>query len=324
MDLGNSANIFEKLRNCENVSVDDMLFLSNINTHSQLLRLMQEACVVREKFSQNNVNLCSLISAKSGKCDQNCKFCGQSSFYNSGCQEYGLVCEEDVLNKARTALSNGASHFCIVTSGGALSDGEFDKVIDYIASIKKDTGLEVDCSLGKLSAKRVKMLKIAGIARYNHNLEASEDFYPNVCTTHTYQDRLNTVKLLKETGIEVCSGGIIGMGETMRQRLELAFALKELDVECVPINILNPRPNTPFEFVKPLEPLEIIKTIALFRLILQKSVIKIAGGREYNLRDLQSLSIMAGANGLIIGGYLTTTGRSSQDDIQMVKDLSFS
>jgi biotin synthase len=227
----------------------------------------------------------------------------------------------EILHAAREAEQNGAGHFCLVTSGKRISEAEFEAILDTLKEIKKTTGLKLDCSLGHLPREYFIELHRIGVSRYNHNLEAAKSFFPTICSTHTYQDRWDTVRAIQEAGLETCCGGIIGMGETREQRLELAFALKELGVECATINILNPRPGTPLDHTPPLPPWEIIKTIAIFRLILPNSIIKLAGGRERNLRDLQSLGILAGVNGLIIGGYLTTSGRSIADDLQMIKDL---
>jgi biotin synthase len=162
-----------------------------------------------------------------------------------------------------------------------------------------------------------------GVTRYNHNLETAESHFSKICTTHSFQDRVQTIEVLKERGFSICCGGIIGLGESPQQRLELAFSLKELGIDCIPVNILNPRPGTPLEHSKPIPPMEIIKTLALFRLVLPKGTIKIAGGREVNLRDLQSLALLAGANGLIVGNYLTTPGRSGEDDLTMIRDLGY-
>jgi biotin synthase len=181
----------------------------------------------------------------------------------------------------------------------------------------------VDASLGFLTPEQVQRLKEAGLYRNNHNLEACQSYFDKVVTTHSYMDRVNHVQMVQEYGIHPCSGGILGMGESPEERLELAFALRDLNADCVPVNILNPRPGTPFEHLEPLKPYEIIKFIALFRLILPKATIKIAGGREVNLRDLQAMALAAGANGIILGNYLTTMGRSSEEDLQMMKDLGF-
>ena len=219
------------------------------------------------------------------------------------------------------ALTNAKSGHCSEDCKFCSQSGHFKTDGPVYSLIRVE--VMVDCSLGFLTPDQVRRLKDAGLYRNNHNLEACQSYFDKVCSTHTYMQRVNHVQMVQEFGIHPCSGGILGMGETPLQRLELAFALRDLNADCVPINILNPRPGTPFAHLEPLEPFEIIKTIAIFRLILPKSTIKIAGGREVNLRDLQSLALQAGANGLILGNYLTTMGRNSEQDIQMLKDLGF-
>jgi biotin synthase len=229
-----------------------------------------------------------------------------------------------IIEEAREAQKKGTGRFCLIASGRKLDDKEFETILSALGRIRKDTALDLDCSLGTLSEERAEALKKAGVTRYNHNLETAESHFPKICTTHSFQDRVRTVTVLKDRGFSVCCGGIIGLGESPQQRLELAFSLRQLGIDCIPLNILNPRPGTPLERSEPIPPMEIIKTISLFRLILPKGTIKIAGGREANLRDLQSLALLAGANGLILGNYLTTPGRSAADDLVMVRDLGFS
>ncbi len=292
------------------------------NTPSTL-SLADRANKLREKIHGRKMHLCSLINAKSGLCYEDCKFCGQSRRYKIGTKIYPLLSEKEMLNRAREIEKIGTDNICIVTSGGGLNKEEFEQVLKTSRLILKNTSLKLDCSLGHISLEDARELKKAGVDTYNHNLETSFGYFPTICTTHTFDDRLATVKKIRKSGLKTCCGGIIGLGESKRQRVELAFALKELEVDTVPINILNPRPGTPLENMPSLEPLEIIRTIALFRLILPKAIIKIAGGREHNLRQLQSLVFLAGANGMIIGGYLTTPGRSAEDDLKMIKDLGF-
>jgi biotin synthase len=286
-----------------------------------IIELASVANKVRIHLKGKEIDLCSLINAKSGRCPENCSFCSQSSHFNTYVLPHPLVDKRKALKRAKQVEYYGAKHFCIVTSGKSISDNEFVKVLDIIKTLKKETSLKIDCSLGFITEDRAYALKEAGISRYNHNLETSESYYKNICTTHTFQDRLNTIKILKKLGIKVCSGGIIGLGETLEDRIDLAYILKEIDVDCIPINILNPRPGTPLENAPPLSPLEIIKTLSIFRLIHPKKIIKLAAGREINLRDLQSLAMVSGVDGIVIGGYLTTQGREVQDDLQMLKDL---
>lgn len=314
--------ILERILDGADISIEEAGLLM-ASAKSELLALMQGADAVRRKFCGNKIDLCSLINAKSGLCSEDCKFCSQSSRYKTGCGVYPLVSIEKMVSSASQAKNSGAGSFCIVISGADPTKKEFEKIKHAIARIKKEVRIEVDCSLGSMDMESAKELKALGVDRYNHNLETSENFYRNICTSHSYQNRLDTVLLAKSSGLGLCCGGIIGMGEGPKEQLDMAFTLKKLDVRCVPINILNPRKGTPLENIKPLHPLEILKTIAIFRLILPKATIKIAGGREYGLRDLQPAAFMAGANGMIIGGYLTTKGRSVKQDLQMVRDLGF-
>lgn len=286
-----------------------------------LLSLVALGSEAREKFHGKRIDLCSIVNAKSGACEEDCKFCAQSGRYFTDIPEHPLLSIDELISRAVASEKSGAKNFCIVTSGRGVSDKDFNSICEAFRKIREKTSLEFDCSLGTLTKERAIKLKKIGIARYNHNLETSRRYFPNICTTHTYDDRISTLKILKDVGIARCSGGIIGLGETRPDRLDLAFTLKELGVECVTLNILNPRPGTPLEDIAPLDPFEIIKTIAIFRLIMPRAILKLAGGREKNLRDLQGLGILAGANGMIIGGYLTTKGRSVEDDLQMIKDL---
>jgi len=285
--------------------------------------LMHTADTIRRRFCGNRMDLCSLINAKSGLCSEDCKFCAQSSRYKTNCKTYPLVSIERIVSSAKDAKRAGATNFCIVISGEGPSRKEFDKIKKAIIRINKEVRIKVDCSLGSLPIGMVRQLKELGIARYNHNLETSEDFYKDICTTHPYKNRLSMVRMLKDVGLDACCGGIIGLGESLEERVKLMFRLKELDIRCVPVNILNPRKGTPLENIEALSPIEILKTIAVFRLVLPTSIIKVAGGREYGLRDFQAMAFSGGANGMIIGGYLTTKGRSVKEDLQMVKDLEF-
>jgi biotin synthase len=293
------------------------------NSYPSTLSLADRANKLREKVHGSKMHLCSLINAKSGLCYEDCKFCGQSRHYSISCKSYPLLSLPRALKQVKEAEKIGPDNICIVTSGGALNKKEFGLILEVAKAITTKANLKLDCSLGRISLTQAKQLKKLGVDTYNHNLETASGYFSNICTTHTFNDRLTTVKRLKKAGLKVCCGGIIGLGENRRHRVELAFALKQLEVDTVPINILNPRPGTPLENMPTLEPMEIIRTIAVFRLILPKAIIKIAGGREHNLRDLQSLAFLAGANGMIIGGYLTTAGRGIQDDLKMVRDLGF-
>lgn len=288
-----------------------------------LLRLMAAADRIRLTFKGRFFDSCSLINARSGLCGEDCAFCAQSKRHASERDTYSLVSGDEILAAARAASEAGASRFCTVTSGGALSPAEFDALVDSLSRVHEEVDIALDASVGFLDEERAMRLRHAGVTRYNHNLETSRDYYPEICSTHTFDQRVATVRTVVDSGLSACCGGIIGMGETLRQRLDLAFALADLGVDCVPINILNPRPGTPLQDVTPPEPLEILKTVALFRLVLPKATIKIAGGREANLGDFQAMALRAGANGMIIGGYLTTGGRAVTNDILMVRQAGF-
>jgi biotin synthase len=313
--------------------LDNVLSGKKLDFKEAILLLGAEACdmsflmcaanITRQRYRGNKMDLCALMNAKSGFCPEDCKFCAQSSKYKTDCKTYPLAGIEKIVKAAKKAKRFGAGNFCIVISGKGPSREEFDRIKKAIVRIKKEVGIDVDCSLGKLDIGMVKELKELGIDRYNHNLETCADFYKNICTTHSHQNRVDMVTMLKNEGMNPCCGGIIGLGETPEERIKLAFRLKELGIKCVPVNIFNPRKGTPLEKNEPVTPMEIIKTIAVFRLILPEATIKVAGGREHSLRDLQSLAFMSGANGMIIGGYLTTRGRSVKKDLQMVRDLGF-
>jgi biotin synthase len=278
---------------------------------------------VREEFKGNEIDLCLLLNAKSGRCPEDCAFCAQSAHYKTGALTYPLMDMNRMVEEAKEAQRKGAGRFCLITSGREVNDKEFETILEALHRIRRDTAIDLDCSLGTLSEERAESLKKVGVTRYNHNLETAESHFSKICTTHSFQDRVRTIQVLKDQGFSICCGGIMGLGETPQQRLELAFSLRQLGIDCIPFNILNPRPGTPLEHSESIPPMEIIKTISLFRLILPKGTIKIAGGREANLRDLQSLALLAGANGLIVGNYLTTPGRNPVDDFRMIKDLGF-
>jgi biotin synthase len=263
------------------------------------------------------------VNAKAGACSENCSFCAQSAAYQTDSPRYGFVDPEPVLEAAEEARRNSVTAVGLVAAWRGLQEGPMlDEVCDRIREVAQSGKTRADASLGIIKSENVaRRLKEAGLECYGHNLESSRRFFPQHCTTHTYDDRLETIRHLKSAGIKICSGGIIGMGETREDRCELAFALKELGANVVPINILNPIKGTPFEHNPPLPPLEILKTIACFRFILSRQEIMIAGGRTMNLRDMQSMVFAAGASALMVGNYLTTLNQPVEKDLQMLKDL---
>lgn len=289
----------------------------------EILELAAQATRIRERFTGKEVDLCALVNAKSGQCPEDCKFCSQSAHWNTDISTYPLMSADRIVERAHQAKNFGAKRFCIVTATRGLNDKDLPVICEAVRRVKEEVGIVPECSLGFITQEQLEKLKEAGMTRYNHNLETAESHFPNICTAHTYQDRLNTIRLLKKNGVEACCGGILGLGESRKERLQLAFTLAELDVECAPINVLNPRPGTPLEGTTPPAPMEVIKTIAIFRFILPRAKLELGGGREVNLKDFQVMAFLAGANSLIIGGYLTTHGRQPSNDLRMLQDLGF-
>jgi biotin synthase len=314
--------IGDKALGGKNVSMKDVLPLLGAKG-PDILDLAAVANRVREEFNGNKIDLCLLLNAKSGRCPEDCAFCAQSAHHKTEAPVYPLMDMNRIVEEAREAQRKGTGRFCLITSGRELNDKEFETILGALDRIRRETTLDLDCSLGTLSEERAESLKKVGVTRYNHNVETAESHFHKICSTHSFRDRVKTIEVLKELGFSICCGGIIGLGESPEQRLELAFSLRQLGIDCIPFNILNPRPGTPLEHSESIPPMEIIKTISLFRLVLPKGTIKIAGGREANLRDLQSLALLAGANGLIVGNYLTTPGRNAEDDLTMIRDVGF-
>lgn len=286
-----------------------------------LAELIAKADKIRKRFANNRVELCNILNAKSGLCSQDCKFCAQSARHKTGSGVYPLKSKAQMLEAARRAKEIGAERFDIVTSGDKLSEEDFRVIVEAISEITKNIKIKMCASLGSMGDREFSLLKKAGLSRYHHNIESSPRFFPRIVSTHTFQDRLKTIKAAKKAGLEVCSGGIIGMGETMDDRIQMALILKELKVDSVPLNILVPIPGTPLADNAALSCEEIIRTIAIFRIILKDKIIKIAAGRESILKDFQALGFMAGANGMLIGGYLTIKGRSVEDDKKLVAQV---
>ena len=287
-----------------------------------LFFLFAEANRIRERFLGSGIFLCSIINAKSGRCPENCSFCAQSAHHVTDAPIYPLVDEERMVACAREAETAGSSCYGIITSGTGIARGEeLERILRAIRRIRAETAISPSCSLGIIDRETALLLKEAGMETYHHNLETARSFFPHVCTTHDYQKDVDTVRVVKESGLKVCCGGIFGLGESATQRVELALTLRELEVDSVPLNFLNPIPGTRLEGANHITPLECLRTIALFRLILPTAKISVCGGRDKNLRDLQSWIFMAGASGAMVGNYLTTAGRPVEQDWQMLKDL---
>jgi biotin synthase len=287
-----------------------------------LIKLADCANIITRKFNHETVDVESLINAKSGNCPEDCSFCAQSTFYETGITKYPLLSDEVILERAREAEKSGSASFCLVCAYREPSQSDFEKICNIIEKLRKQVNLDINVSLGFMTSERAKRLKSIGVKRYNHNLEASESFFSKICNTHDYSDRVNTAKTVKEAGLELCCGGIIGMGESKRQRIELAFSLSALEPDEVPVNILIAREGTPKELDNcTIDPVDIIRTIAVWRFIMPKTILKIAGGREVHFSDGGKLALQAGANGIITGGYLTTNGNEPNKDIQMIHEI---
>jgi len=298
-------------------------WLFGLEEQADIIDLLSWANRIREHFKGNKIHLCSIVNIKAGGCSENCRFCSQSAAYQTEAPRYGLVENGPVLAAAAEARANGVTALGLVAAWRGLEEGPvLDEICGQLEALKQSGNARPDASLGIIKSQNVAdRLKDAGLECYNHNLETSERFFPQVCSTHSYEERVQTIRFLQQAGIKICSGGILGMGETREDRCELAFSLKEIGAHVVPINILNPIDGTPFGDRPPLPPLEILKSIACFRFILPRQEIMVAGGRAVNLRDTQSLMFLAGASAMMVGNYLTTLNQPVEKDLQMLKDL---
>ena len=286
----------------------------------ELPDLVALAHKVRLAYCGPDVELESLINAKSGACPEDCAFCSQSVKFDTDVDVYNFLDIDDVIAAARATREAGATQFCIVIAVRGPSERMLDKVIQAVDAVHAETGLEVACSLGLLTEPQAARLAAAGVRRYNHNLEAPREVFPSICTTHTYDDRVATARLAIDAGMELCCGGILGMGETLEQRVDFAFELAELEPCEVPINFLTPT-GTPLGDERLISPREALQAIALFRLVLPGAWLRLAGGREYVLGELQAMGLLAGANALIVGNYLTSTGRPPEEDHALLEAL---
>ncbi len=306
------------------VTFEEALQFIELENEKDLENLYAAAHALTFQFHGKKPSLCSLVNAKSYLCSEDCHFCSQSVHFDTKVDRYPLMANEDIMTIARRFETLGIQNFCIVTSGGALTDHEFGKVLQMIKQLKAETTLNIDASLGFLTPERTKLLKEAGLRRFNSNLQTSPEFYPEIVTTHSYETRMETLRLLLEGGLEICSGGILNLGESRRDRVQLAFELKPFKPHCLPINILNPRPGTPLENRSLADPREMVKTIAVFRFVHPWANIKLAGGRELNLgTEYQQLALRSGANGLIVGGYLTTKGNPLAADQALLQGAGY-
>ncbi|TBR23723.1 MAG: biotin synthase BioB [Candidatus Nitrosotenuis sp.] len=294
-----------------------------INTpKSELKTLSDAANKITRKFGGDKVDVEQLANIKKNYCSEDCSFCGQSAFFNTGIDSYQLLPAEEIVEKAKKALDEGAESYCLVAAWREPSDSDFEKVCSIIEQINYQVGISIECSLGFLTISQAKKLKALGVRRYNHNLETARSKFPQICTTHTYQDRIDTLMTARQAGLELCTGGIIGMGETRNQRLELILDLAKMRPEEVTINLLVAMPGTPLELQTPLPFEEILRMFAVTRFALPKAIIKISGGREVHLKDSGEELLLSGANGIISSGYLTMDGNEMKKDLEMIKKIN--
>ena len=305
----------------QSISSDKALQLESF-THEELDYLFIGTDRIRDKFKGENVKICSIVNAKSGRCVEDCSFCAQSSSFQTDAPETELMSVEEMVAAAKEAEAFGANEFSIVASGTKMDDRqELDKVIAAVRRIKAETKLETCCSLGLMELDDLKELKAAGLDRCHHNLETAASFFNKIVTTHTYEDEVKAVQNAKEAGLQVCVGGIFGMGETFAQRVELAFSIRELGTQSLPINFLKPIDGTGLDHLETIEYYDALKTIALLRLVLPKIDLFVCGGREEVMTDKQEQLFAAGANGILGGNYLTTKGQDPKRDIEMIRSL---
>jgi biotin synthase len=287
-----------------------------------LLDLLAAAYRLRYEYFGNRVQLYFLVNAKSGLCPEDCHYCSQSKVADTPVQKYRMLNPEQLLDGAKQAADRNAGTYCIVISGRSPSERELQTVEQVVPQIKQELGLKVCACLGLLSAEEARRLKACGVDRVNHNLNTSERYYEQICTTHTYADRMSTLEHVREAGLEVCSGGIIGMGEQPQDMIEMAFALRGLNAESIPLNFLTSIDGTPLAKTSNLTPVDCLKALAMFRFVNPKSELRIAGGREIHLRSLQPLGLYP-ANSIFVGDYLTTQGQPPVADLEMIRDMGF-
>lgn len=282
---------------------------------ADLKHLTNGAEVIRKHFHGNNFSTCSIINARSGNCSENCSFCAQSSRYNTSIEKYDLIDLADVIEQGRDNDKNGIHRFSLVTAGRQVSHSDLEYFGNMYGELLTETKLQLCASMGMLTLRKAQLLQSFGVSRYHCNLETSKSYFPEICTTHTWEEKVTTIRFAQEAGMQICSGGIIGLGESIKQRIELAFELKTLGVLSIPLNILTPIKATPLEKKERVSLEELLRTIAIFRFINPRAVIRLAGGRNQFGSD-QYLSLSAGANGAIVGNYLTTVGNDLKEDLK--------
>src|SRR5215213_2011690 len=303
------------------ISFDEALALGELTGHDEIGELVERAWRVRQENFGDSTDMCSLVNAKSGGCAEDCGFCAQSRYAEADTPMHAMMEPDQILEHAKAAEAAGAHRFCMVTQGQGLSRRDFQKILEGARLVSENTNLKRCASIGHMSVDRAKQLAEAGIQRVHHNVETARSHYPEVSTTVRYEGRIRTIDAVKEAGLESCVGGILNLGETPRQRVEMAFELAEIDPTSVPINLLNPRPGTKFGDRDLMDPWEVVKWVAIFRLIIPGALFRLCGGRTENLGDLQPLAVKAGLNGVMMGNFLTTLGSTPDEDRAMFSEL---
>ncbi|MDJ0508616.1 MAG: biotin synthase BioB [Crocosphaera sp.] len=321
------ATIAQRIITGESLTKTEALTLTKIEGQENILLLCEAADNIRQACCGNVVDLCSIINVKSGNCSENCQFCSQSVHHQGeNSPIYSLKSSQEILKQAKAAEAAGAKRFCLVSQGrgpkyNSPKSTEFAQILETVRQITSETKIKPCCALGEVTLEQAEALKEAGVSRYNHNLEASENFYTDIVSTHSWGDRVETVKNLKKAGIQACTGGIMGMGETWEDRVDLAISLRDLEVDSVPINLLNPRQGTPLGHLPKLDVFDALKAIAIFRFILPQQILRYAGGREAIMGEFQNLGLKSGINAMLIGHYLTTLGQPPEKDHAMLESL---
>jgi biotin synthase len=303
------------------ITDDEALELGRLTDAAEIEALVERAWAVRQENFGDSTDMCSLVNAKSGGCAEDCGFCAQSRYADADTVMHAMMEPEQILEHARAAEAAGAHRFCMVTQGQGLSKRDFQKILEGAELVAEKTNLKRCASIGHMSGERAKALKDAGIQRVHHNVESAKSYYPEVSTTVRYEGRLRTIQAVKEAGLETCVGGILNLGETEEQRVEMAFELSEINPTSVPINLLIPKEGTKFGDREVMEPREVVKWIAIFRLIIPGALFRLCGGRVENLGDLHGLAVKAGLNGVMMGNFLTTLGAEPAEDRAMFEEL---
>jgi biotin synthase len=303
------------------IEFDEALELGAIREREEIVRLIERAWAVRRERFGDATDLCSLVNAKSGGCSEDCGFCAQSRSAEADTPMHAMMEPEQILEHAKAAEAAGAHRFCMVTQGQGLAKRDFEKILKGARMVAEHTNLKRCVSVGHISAERARALREAGIQRVHHNVESARSYYDEVTTTVRYEGRMRTIEAVRDAGLESCVGGILNLGESPRQRVEMAFELAEIDPTSVPINLLNPRPGTKFGDRALMDPWEVVKWVAIFRLILPDALFRLCGGRVENLGELQPLAVKAGLNGVMMGNFLTTLGAEPAEDRRMFSDL---